>query len=194
MALQARPASITSRMAVILCASILLSEASVSPPRNRTRSEDGESNSQPADTKNHPAATLPAKKPSLQILYGGGLLNGRTFIFTTRGGIFTLSSWQVKNASPDSTPAGLSVRLYFSDSVGSSARPEIWEKQTSTDAAYPAEFYWKWQAPLGAGQTWDLPDFENSGAGLIRPVKAKLMVFSGGGAPAEAIFLIRPAN
>jgi len=44
------------------------------------------------------------------------------------------------------------------------------------------------------GETWDLPDFENNGAGLVRSVKGKLVVSAGADTLAEAIFLIRPVN
>lgn len=96
-----------------------------------------------ADNYNRPAPAAPGRKPSLKILYAGMPLSGRTFVLRTRAGAFALSSWQVKNDGSAPLPAGLSVRLYFSDSIGGSARPLIWEQLPSTDPAYPVEFLWK---------------------------------------------------
>ncbi len=178
------PASIASIAgAIAIPACVLL--FGITPPASRQSL---------ADNQNRPASAVPGKKPSLKILYDGMLLNGRTFMFPTRAGLFALSSWQVKNDGSAPLPAGLAVRLYFSDSVGGSARPSIWEQLTSTDPAYPAEFLWKSQGAVNTGETRDLPGFENSGTGLIRSVKGKLVVSVGTGVAAEAIFLIRPVN
>lgn len=147
-----------------------------------------------ADNYNRPAPAAPGRKPSLKILYAGMPLSGRTFVLRTRAGAFALSSWQVKNDGSAPLPAGLSVRLYFSDSIGGSARPLIWEQLPSTDPAYPVEFLWKSRGTVNPGETRDLPDFENRGPGLVRSVRGKLVVSVAAGAAAEAFFLIRPVN
>ncbi len=147
-----------------------------------------------ADNPSRPAPAMPGKKPSVKILYGGAILNGRTFVFPTRAGLLTLSSWQLKNDGTEPLPIGSAVHLYFSGPVGGSARPSIWEQRAGADPAFPAEFLWRSQAAMRPGETWDLPDFENNGAGLVRSVKGKLVVSAGADALAEAIFLIRPVN
>jgi len=147
-----------------------------------------------ADNPIRPAPAMPGKKPSVKILYGGTFLNGRTFVFPTRAGLFALSSWQLKNDGSEPLPAGSSVRLYFSGAVGGSAHPTNWEQLTSTDPAFPAAFLWRSPAAIRAGESSDLPEFENSGAGLIRSVKGKLVVSAGADTLAEAIFLIRPVK